>query len=48
MSPARKHLHSAGSVLDKAKLWDLRASQNCTRYQPGKSKEAVEGIRRGG
>ena len=29
MSPAGKQLHAAGtrSVLDKAKLWDLRASQ---------------------
>ena len=30
MSPARKQLYAAGIVLDKAKLWDLRASQENT------------------
>ena len=36
MSPARKPLYAAGSVLDKAKLWDLRASQGNTSHPTGK------------
>ena len=47
-SPARKQVYSAGSVLNKAKLWDLRASQDCIHHQTGKPKEAIEGSRRGG
>ena len=40
MSPARKQLYTAGSVLDKAKLWDLRASQEDTYHPTGKPEGA--------
>ena len=40
MSPARKQLYAAGSVLDKAKLWDLRASQENASHPTGKPEEA--------
>ena len=36
ISPARKKLYAAGSVLDKAELWDLRVSQENTSHLTGK------------
>ena len=44
MSPARKQLYAAGSVLDKAKLWDLRASQENASHPAGKPEEANKEI----
>ena len=47
MSPARKQLYAAGTVLDKAKLWDLRASQEHTYHHSGKPEEIDEGKTKG-